>query len=167
MSSKQSKPMNLPRKEEKKKSSVKQQRLQIASWVFPCWQLHVQQVGLRVGGKQTGLEACEMGFFFMQGFGLFGGMSTLFEFQFSSRRCCCVDYLFWVPCIPLDEFFSAKQWWGEYVGRTMCSVSWAVWWWHVRKELVNTPSSTLPYCLLSFPALSHTELVSCLTPVGN
>lgn len=78
---------------------------------------------LRVGGKETGLEACGMGFFPMQGFVFLGGTSTLFELQVNSKRCCCADYLFLVPGIPLDAFFNARQWWGEYVGRRMCSVS--------------------------------------------
>jgi len=34
-------------------------------------------VGLGVGGKQTGLEACEMGFFPMQGFGVFWSQLVL------------------------------------------------------------------------------------------
>lgn len=90
-------------------SSVNQQCLLTASWIFSCWQLHVQQVGLGVDGKQTGLEACKINFLPMQGFEAFWGMYSLFELQVNSQRCCCADYLFWAPHIPLDVFFNAKH----------------------------------------------------------
>lgn len=38
-------------------------------------------MGLGVGGQQTELEACEMGFFPMQGFGAFGGHVDSLNFR--------------------------------------------------------------------------------------
>ena len=38
-------------------------------------------MGLGVGGKQTGLEACEMGFFPMKSFGVFWGCQLFWNFR--------------------------------------------------------------------------------------